>query len=114
MNLWAVSNERLMNIDSSTLGSGAEDFFVTSLDFRAYASSLRDGIDGVPIEITTEASIAFERSADGLEDVSKCFAISNNCDALVEETAERQYELGLAIGELAKFGTVDIQQLLAG
>lgn len=85
---WDISNERLMNIDTSQLGSGAT-------------------------EVTTEAAVAFERSADGLEDVSQCFAVSSDCAAVVDEASERQYELGLAIGVLAKYGTVDVEKLIS-
>ena len=111
LNLWSTSNQRLMDIDTSTLGSGADDFIVTSLDFRAYAGMLRSGIDGVPTEVTTEVAVALERAADGLEEVSACFSGPGDCDAVVWEAGERQYELGLAMGELAKYGTVDVAEL---
>lgn len=112
LNLWSTSNQRLMDIDTSTLGSGADDFIVTSLDFRAYAGMLRSGIDGVPTEVTTEVAVALERAADGLEEVSACFSGPGGCDAVVSEAGELQYELGLAMGELAKYGTVDVNELM--
>lgn len=111
LNLWSTSNQRLMDVDTSMLGSGADDFIVTSLDFRAYAGMLRSGIEGVPTEVTTEVAVALERAADGLEEVSACFSGPGNCDAVVSEAGERQYELGLAMGELAKYGTVDVAEL---
>lgn len=112
LNLWSTSNQRLMDIDTSTLGSGADDFFVTAIDFRAYAGMLRSGIEGVPTEVTTDVAVALERAADGLEAVSACFSGPGGCDSVVADAGERQYELGLAMGELAKYGTVDVNELM--
>lgn len=111
LNSWSTSNQRMMDIDASTLGSGADDFIVASLDFRSYAGMLRSGIGGVPTEVTTEVAVALERAADGLEQVSACSSGPGDCDAVVSKAGERQYDLGLAMGELARYGTVDVAEL---
>lgn len=112
LSLFAASNKRLMDIDMSTVGADGDDFFITALDFRSYAGMLRTGIDGVPTEITTEVAVSLERAADGLEDVSECFAGPGSCGGVVSEASERQYELGLAMGQLAEYGTVNLDQLM--